>query len=166
MVGWLHIHCRVHIVYVFLIQLFTQQLTCLAEPLEMDDLPLPQEFDDIIDIGIVAEPQNVVIGGPCFLLGSQVLGEVCHRVAFDGHRRGVPGESSGCSGVNAYCMIDEVRGKGAVLNLLIAEIPGQLMDDGPDHLQVSQFLCTQSGLTMELVAKPHRRLVGDAVKSV
>lgn len=39
-----------------------------AEPLEMDDLPFPEEFDDVIDIGIIAQAQNVVVGDPRLLL--------------------------------------------------------------------------------------------------
>ncbi len=64
----LHIHCRVHIVHVFLIQLLSQQLHRFAEPLEMDNLPFPQELDHIIDIRVIAEAKNVIIGDPRFLL--------------------------------------------------------------------------------------------------
>ncbi len=55
-------------VYVLLIQLFPQLLHAFPEPLEVDDFPLPQEFDDIVHIGIIGQPQNIVIGGPGFLL--------------------------------------------------------------------------------------------------
>ena len=34
----------------------------------MDDLPFPEEFDDVVDVGIVAEPEDVVIGDPGLLL--------------------------------------------------------------------------------------------------
>lgn len=34
----------------------------------MDDLPFPEEFDDVVDVGIVGKPQNVVIGYSCLLL--------------------------------------------------------------------------------------------------
>lgn len=64
----LHIHCGIHIVHILLIQLFAQQLYGFAEPLEMHDLPFPQELDHIIHIRVVAEPKNVVIGDPRFLL--------------------------------------------------------------------------------------------------
>ena len=40
----------------------------IAEALEMNDFPFPEEFDHIVYIRIVAEPQNVVIGGPGLLL--------------------------------------------------------------------------------------------------
>ena len=34
----------------------------------MDDLPLPQELDDIVHIRVIAEPENVVVGYSCLLL--------------------------------------------------------------------------------------------------
>ena len=64
----LHIHCRIHIVHVFLIQLFPQKLNRLTKPLEVNDLPFPQEFDHIIHIRIIAKPQDIVIGDPGLLL--------------------------------------------------------------------------------------------------
>ena len=65
---FLQIDGRVHAVDISLIQLPAKKLDGLAEALEVDDLPLPEEFDDIVDIGIVTQPQNVVIGDPGLLL--------------------------------------------------------------------------------------------------
>ena len=42
--GW------IHAVDVPLVQFPAQQLDGFAKPLEVDDLPLPQELDDIVDI--------------------------------------------------------------------------------------------------------------------
>ena len=58
----------VHGVDISLVQLPAQQLDGLAKPLEVDDLPLPQELDDIVHIRIIAEPENVVVGYSCLLL--------------------------------------------------------------------------------------------------
>ena len=66
--GTLQIDGRVHAVYIALVQLPPQQLNGLTEPLEMDHLPFPEELDDVVDIGIIAEPENVVIGDPRLLL--------------------------------------------------------------------------------------------------
>jgi hypothetical protein len=40
----------------------------LAEPLKMHNLPLPQELYNLIDIRVVGQAQNVVVGGAGFLL--------------------------------------------------------------------------------------------------
>lgn len=61
--GMLHIESRVHIVDVLLIQLFTQQLDCFPKPLEMNDFPFSQEFDHIVYIRVITEPQDIIIGG-------------------------------------------------------------------------------------------------------
>ena len=34
----------------------------------MDDLPLPEELDDIVHIRVIGKPQNVVVGYSCLLL--------------------------------------------------------------------------------------------------
>ena len=59
---------RIHAVYVLLVQLLPELFDGLAEALEMDDFPFPEETDHVIDIGVVTEPQDVVIGHPCLLL--------------------------------------------------------------------------------------------------
>ena len=65
---FLQIDGGVHAVDIPLVQLPAQQLNGLTKPLEMDDLPFPEEFDDIIDVRIVAQAQDVVIGDPGLLL--------------------------------------------------------------------------------------------------
>ena len=65
---FLQVDGRVHAVDVPLIQLPAQKLYGLSEPLEMDDLPLPEELDHVIHIRIIGKPQDVVIGDPGLLL--------------------------------------------------------------------------------------------------
>ena len=64
---FLDIKCRVHKIHILLIQFFTQQLHGFAEALEVDDLPFPQEFDHIVDIRIIGQPQNVIVSYAGFL---------------------------------------------------------------------------------------------------
>ena len=66
-VFYLHIKCRVHIVYILFVQFFPQQFNGFAETLEMHDFPLPQELDHIVHIRIIGEPQNVVVSDSRFL---------------------------------------------------------------------------------------------------
>ena len=67
-VSALHVDGRIHKVYILSVQLLPQQLNSLPEPLEVDDLTLPEEADHIINIRIIADTQDVIIGHPCFLL--------------------------------------------------------------------------------------------------
>lgn len=55
---------------ILLIHLFLSQTKTLAEALEMDHLSGSQEFYDIVDIWVIGQPQNIVIGNACFLLSS------------------------------------------------------------------------------------------------
>ena len=74
---YLLVQCRVHIVHVLLIQTLTQTLDRLTETLEMHDLTRPQELDDIVDIRIVREPQDVVIGASGLLLCCNHIRTTC-----------------------------------------------------------------------------------------
>ena len=67
-VSALHVDGRIHKVYILSVQLLPQEFYCFAEPLKMDDLPFPEEFDHIVHIRIIGQPQNIVIGDPGFLL--------------------------------------------------------------------------------------------------
>lgn len=64
----LQIEGRVGSVDIALVQLFPEQLGSLAEALEVDDLPLPQELDHVVHIRVIGQPQDVVVRYPCFLL--------------------------------------------------------------------------------------------------
>lgn len=63
----LHVKGRIHIIHILLIQFLPQQLHGFAESLEVYNFPLPKEPDHIINIRIITEPENVVVGDPCFL---------------------------------------------------------------------------------------------------
>ena len=69
---FLQVDGRVHAVDIALIQLPPQQLNGLAEALEVDHLPLPEELDDVVHIGIIAEPQDVIIGDTSLLLWERI----------------------------------------------------------------------------------------------
>ena len=109
----------------------------------MDDLPLPEEPDHVIHIRVIAEPKNVVVGHPGFLLCCQVFRQVGHGVAGDGDSGGVPGTAGGGGGIDTGGVIHEIGRKTGFPNLTVAELPGQLVDDGADHFQVPQFFRPQ-----------------------
>ena len=57
-------------------QLFGQRPHSFAKALVVDNLALAEEFDNVVDVGIVTEAQDVIVGNPCLLLGGEVLVEV------------------------------------------------------------------------------------------
>ena len=137
---------RVDEVEILLVHLLLGQAQALAEALEMHDLPGPQELDDIIDVRVVGQAQDVVIGDPGLLLGVLVLCHVGDHVALDGHGRRVPRGAGGGGGIHTGGVIHEIRLVSRLLDLLRRHVPGQLVDDGADDLQVSQLLGAQRSI--------------------
>ena len=135
-------------IHVLLIHFFFGKAQPLTEALEMNDLSGAQEFDHVIDIGIVRQPQNVVIGNAGFLLRCQILREIGDDIALYGHGGRVPRKSGGGRGVNAGGVVYEIRIKAGGLDVLFREISGELVDDGSDHLQMTQFLSADKGSKM------------------
>ena len=88
----------------------------------MDDLPLPQEFDHIIHIRIIRQPQNVVIGDPCLLLSRQILGQIRNGVTLDLDTGCSPGESGCGGGVYTYRVVNKIFVKAAFFNLLFGSV--------------------------------------------
>ena len=86
------IKSRVHKVHILLVLLFPQQLHRLAEPLEMDDFPFPEEADHVVDVGIIAEAEDVVIGYTSFLLcrsnikDTEIYKKIYKKAYFPTHR--------------------------------------------------------------------------------
>ena len=63
----LNVNRWVHIVDITLIQFLTKVLNRFTEALEMDNFPFPEEANDIVDIRIITEPKNIIVGDPGFL---------------------------------------------------------------------------------------------------
>ena len=48
--------------------MLAQLFHCFAKALEVDNLAFAQEFQHVVDVRVVADPQEVVIGYACLLL--------------------------------------------------------------------------------------------------
>ena len=129
-------------VNVFLAHTVLRKPQALAESLEVYDLPLPQKLDDVIDIRIVAEAEDIVIGNAGFLLRCKILCQVGDEIALAGHACRAVGEAGGGGGIYAGSAVHKIGVKPSGLDLLLGKIAGQLMDDGPDHFQMSQLFRT------------------------
>ena len=65
---------------IFLIHLGLGQFEGFAEPLEVDDLPLPQEPNGIAHVWVIAEPEDVVIGQPRLLFWGDFVRTTLHNI--------------------------------------------------------------------------------------
>lgn len=108
----------------------------------MDDLPFPEEADGGDDVGVIHQPEDIIVGGAGLLLGGHVLGEVSDGVA--GGLEGGGGEGHSACGLrpDAGGVIHKVDVKAGFFDLLDGEVAGELVDDGADHLQMRQLIGT------------------------
>lgn len=70
----------------------------------------------------------------------QVLGQIRNGVTGDGDAVRAPGRARGSCGVDRGGVIDKVGGKAALLNVVLRQVPGKLVNDGSHHFQMAQFL--------------------------
>lgn len=108
----------------------------------MHDFTLPEEADDVVDIGVIRETQDVVIGRACLLFGAHILGEIGDNVALDSDRSGGPGSAAGKLGIDPCGVIDKIGIKARFFDFFDAHIAGQLMHQRTYHLQMAQFFRT------------------------
>ena len=59
-------------VYIFLVQFLAKQFYSFTEALEVYHFPLPQEFNHIVHIGIIAEAKDIIIGYTRFLFWERI----------------------------------------------------------------------------------------------
>ena len=111
-----------------------------AEPLEVDNLPFPQELDGVPHIRVVGETENVVVGHSGLLFCAQVLVQICNGVPCDGKGVGIEGGSGGCRGIHSSGVIHKVVVKSGGFDLFWRHIAGELIHNGAHHFQMPQFL--------------------------
>lgn len=137
---------RVIEVDIFRVHFFFTELQAFAEPLEVHDLPFPEEADRVVHVRIVGEAEDIVVGQASLLFCRQILREVRNHVAGGLNPARRPRKAGSRRGVDSGGVIHEIGCEGGgVLNVRIAQPPGQLMDNSSDHLQVAQFLGADCG---------------------
>ena len=115
-------------------------LHALAEALEVDHLPLPQEVERLQDLLVARHVHQVLIGGPGFLLRAHVLGEVRDGVAGAGDVGGGEGHAVGVHGEHAVIVHHIIACKARLVELRAGGALHALPDHGADHLIVGQLL--------------------------
>ncbi len=143
---YLFIKRRIGRIEIFLIHLLNSAAKPLTEALIMDYFPLPQELYDVVYVWIVAEPQDVVIGRARLLLCRHVLGKVGDHVALHGHGCGVPREARSGSRIDARRVINEIRIKPGLSDLVDAHRARELVHDGAYHLEVAELFRAQRSI--------------------
>ena len=106
----------------------------------MYNFTLSQETDGSAHVRVINQSQDIVIGGSGLLFGGHVFKQVSDNVPRGLELVGGERNTARCLGPDSQGVIHIVFVKAASLNLLHGEVAGQLVDNGPYDLQVSQFL--------------------------
>jgi len=126
-----------------------------AEALEVDYLALAEELDDVVDVGVVGEAEDVVVGDARLLLCGEVLLEVGDVISLGGDSHSGKGLARGGAGVDAVAVADEVFIEAACLDLGGGKVAGELIEYGGDHLGVAEFFRADVGEQTDNFAVRH-----------
>ena len=108
-------------VEILAVELILCDSECIAEALEMNSLTLAQEPQGISHIGIIYEPDEVVISDTGLLLCRKVLVKIGKNISLYSDIFHVKG-SAGCGNrINTRRMIDKIRRKAAFFDLFLAQ---------------------------------------------
>ena len=121
----------------------------------MDYLALAEELYGVVDVGIVGEAQDVVVGDAGLLLCGEVLLEIGDVVSLRGDSHRCEGLARCGAGIDAVAVADEVFIEAACLDLGGGKVAGELIEYGGDHLGVAELLRADVGEQTDNFAVRH-----------
>lgn len=127
-------------------ELFSSCSVWFTETLEVNDLPFAKESDHIIDIRIIGQAEDVIVGKAGLLLCRHVLSEIGNNIASNLHCGGGPGIARGKLRIYPGGVVHKIGIKPGGFDLILIEVACKLMDQSTHHLQVAQFLSTQRSI--------------------
>ena len=68
-------------VEILVVQVVLDHPHTFPKALEVDDLALTKEADGITDVGVIAEAQDVVVGGAGLLFSGHIFMQICDHIA-------------------------------------------------------------------------------------
>ena len=106
----------------------------------MDYLALAEELYGVVDVGVVGEAQDVVVGDASLLLCGEVLLEIGNVISLRGDRHRGKGLARGGAGIDAVAVADEIFIEAACLDLGGGKVSRELIEDRRYHLCVAELL--------------------------
>lgn len=138
MYGVLLSYVSIHISFFYFVCITT---LCFTESLVMHHLACTQESDRVRHLRHVAhDAQNVIIRGARLLLCRHVLMQIRDRIALRLEFAGVKRNAARCLRPDGNGVIDIIRTKPGILNLLHRQVSGELVNDRSNHFKVRQFI--------------------------
>ena len=109
----------------------------------MHKLALAEEFDRLLDVGIVNHTQDVVIGYASLLLCCKVFVEVGEDIALNADIFHIGRHACGAGRVDARGVVGKIGCQGRFFDLLNRKISGQLIENGTDHLKMPELISSE-----------------------
>lgn len=133
---------RIKSVEVFGVKALLNEPEGFTETLEMDNLSCPQEADGVRHIGIPDCSEDVIVGRPGLLFRSHVFCKICDDIALGLELAGIERNAPGGLRPERRGMVDIIGAEAGVLNFFHGQVFGELIDDGADHFEMSEFVGT------------------------
>ncbi len=121
------------------VQMIRDDTETFTKTLVMDNFTRPQKADCVSHVGIVGHSKNIVVGNAGFLFGGEVFMDVTDRVALYLHGCRSKWHAACVAGIDTVRVVHEISPVAALYDLLLRQVPGELMDDGAYHFQMGEF---------------------------
>jgi len=133
----------------------------LAEALEVHHFPLPQELQPVLQVDVVCQLDQVLVGHPGLLLCRHILVQVGDGVAHGVDVGGAKRDAVAVAGEDAAVPDGVVSPSACRFDLRNGCALGQLEDHGGDHLPVSELLGADVGQHALAAAGGHGVALGE-----
>ena len=108
----------------------------------MDNLSCPQEADGVRHIGIPDCSEDVIVGRPGLLFCSHVFRQIGNDISLGLELAGIKRNAPGSLRPERRGMVDIIGTEAGVFDFFHGQVFGELIDDGADHFEMSEFVGT------------------------
>lgn len=133
---------RIKSVEVFGVKALLNEPEGFTETLEMDNLSCPQEADGVRHIGIPDCSEDVIVGRPGLLFCSHVFRQIGNDISLGLELAGIKRNAPGSLRPERRGMVDIIGTEAGVFDFFHGQVFGELIDDGADHFEMSEFVGT------------------------
>lgn len=133
---------RIKSVEVFGVKALLNEPEGFTETLEMDNLSCPQEADGVRHIGIPDCSEDVIVGRPGLLFCSHVFRQIGNDISLGLELAGIKRNAPGSLRPERRGVVNVIRTEAGVFDFFHGQVFGELIDDGADHFEMSEFVGT------------------------
>ena len=106
----------------------------------MDNLSCPQEADGVRHIGIPDCSEDVIVGRPGLLFRSHVFRQIGNDISLGLELAGIKRNAPGSLRPERRGVVNVIGTEAGVFDFFHGQVFGELIDDGADHFEMSEFV--------------------------